>query len=310
MKTKYMTCVLVFFMLMGIGISLFEGNALAEEKQIAVVTPYMANATTAYVIKQFKQEAEAEGLKVSVADTAGDFGLLVSRIEDAVTQKVDAIVLGMGDPIQMTKGLEAAAAANIPVFGLDAGMTEGVLLNVTSDNADLGQKSAKALAEAINGKGNVILFIHDPHPGVRARAVGAAEALSSYADIHVLKKVHIEVPGPVENARKVMEDLLTAYPEDGAIAGIWAGWDEPAFGATQAIVKAGKGTAIKVVGIDGTDFAKAEIAKQGPFVATIEQDFDEMAKVLTNLIKDYFQGKQPEQQWYMIPGKVYLGEAQ
>lgn len=310
MKTKYMTCVLVFFMLMGIGISLFEGNALAEEKQIAVVTPYMANATTAYVIKQFKQEAEAEGWKVSVADTAGDFGLLVSRIEDAVTQKVDAIVLGMGDPIQMTKGLEAAAAANIPVFGLDAGMTEGVLLNVTSDNADLGQKSAKALAEAINGKGNVILFIHDPHPGVRARAVGAAEALSSYADIHVLKKVHIEVPGPVENARKVMEDLLTAYPEDGAIAGIWAGWDEPAFGATQAIVKAGKGTAIKVVGIDGTDFAKAEIAKQGPFVATIEQDFDEMAKVLTNLIKDYFQGKQPEQQWYMIPGKVYLGEAQ
>ncbi len=310
MKTKYMTCVLVLCMLIGIGMVIFEGDALAEEKQIAVVTPYMANATTAYVIKQFKQGAEAEGWKVSVADTAGDFGLLVSRIEDAVTQKVDAVVLGMGDPIQMTKGLEAAAAANIPVFGLDAGMTTGVLLNVTSDNADLGQKSAKALAEAINGKGNVILFTHDPHPGVRARAVGAAEALSGYADIHILKKVHIEVPGPVENARKVMEDLLTAYPEDGAIAGIWAGWDEPAFGATQAIVKAGKGTAIKVVGIDGTDFAKAEIAKQGPFAATIEQDFDEMAKVLTNLIKDYFQGKQPEQQWYMIPGKVYLGEAQ
>ena len=307
MKTKYMTCVLVLFMFMGIGMSIFEGNALAEEKQIAVVTPYMANATTAYVIKQFKQDADAEGWKVSVADTAGDFGLLVSRIEDAVAQKVDAIVLGMGDPIQMAKGLEAAAAANIPVFGLDAGMTEGVLLNVTSDNADLGQKSAKALAEAINGKGNVILFTHDPHPGVRARAAGAAETLSSYLDIHILKKVHIEVPGPVENARKVMEDLLTAYPEEGAIAGVWAGWDEPAFGATQAIVKAGKDKLIKVVGIDGTDFAKAEIDSGGPFVATIEQDFDGMAKMLVELMKDNFQGKQPEKEWYMIPGKVYPG---
>ena len=310
MKTKHVMFVLVLCMLIGIGMSIFEGNALAEEKQIAVVTPYMANATTAYVIKQFKQYAEAEGWKVSVADTAGDFGLLVSRIEDAVTQKVDAIVLGMGDPVQMTKGLEAASAAKIPVFGLDAGVTDGVLLNVTSDNTDLGDKSAEELAQAIDGKGSVILFTHDPHPGVRARAVGAAETLGKYPDITILKKVHIEVPGPVENARKVMEDLLTAYPEDGAIAGVWAGWDEPAFGATQAIVKAGKGELIKVVGIDGTDFAKAEIDSGGPFVSTIEQDFDGMAQMLVGLIKDYFQGKQPEKEWYMIPGKVYPGGAE
>lgn len=302
---KKMTCILACILLIGSFVPVFEENALAVEKRVAVVTPYMANATTAYVIKQFKQYAEAEGWNVSVADTAGDFGLLVSRIEDAVTQKVDAIVLGMGDPVQMTKGLEAAAAANIPVFGLDAGVTEGVLLNVTSDNTDLGQKSAKVLAEAINGKGNVIFFTHDPHPGVRARAIGAAETLETYPDISILKKVHIEVPGPVENARKIMQDLLTAYPEEGAIAGVWAGWDEPAYGATQAIEHAKKGDTIKVVGIDGTDFAKAEIDKKGPFIATIEQDFDGMANMLVGLIKDYFEGKQPEQEWYMIPGKVY-----
>ncbi len=311
MLTKRMLIGLIVLMLLGMVMPLIGGTALAAEgKRVAVVTPYMANATTAYVIKQFKQDAEAEGWTVSVADTAGDFGLLVSRIEDAVTQKVDAIVLGMGDPAQMTKGLAAATAANIPVFGLDAGVTDGVLLNVTSDNTDLGTKSAEALAKAIQGKGGVIMFTHDPHPGVRARAVGAEETFKKFPDITILKKVHIEVPGPVEYARKVTEDVLTAYPQEGAIAGIWAGWDEPAFGATQAIEKAGKGAAIKVVGIDGTDFAKAEIAKQGSFIATVEQDFDGMATMLTGLINDYFQGKQPEQQWYMIPGKVYPAEAQ
>jgi ribose transport system substrate-binding protein len=309
MMTKKVTFVLVLVLLIGSFFPVFEGTAIGAEKQIAVVTPYMANATTAYVIKQFKQYAESEGWTVSVADTAGDFGLLVSRIEDAVAQNVDAIVLGMGDPVQMTKGLEAATAANIPVFGLDAGVTEGVQLNVTSDNTDLGHKSAEELVKAINGKGNVILFTHDPHPGVRARAAGAAETLEKYPDITIIEKIHIEVPGPVENARKVMEDLLTAHPEAGAIAGVWAGWDEPAYGATQAIEKAGKGDAIKVVGIDGTDFAKAEIDNKGPFIATIEQDFDGMAKMLVGLMKDYFQGKQPEKEWYMIPGKVYPGDA-
>lgn len=307
---KRMTYVLLIILAIGSFIPVFQEAVFAAEKQVAVVTPYMANATTAYVIKQFKQYAESEGWKVSVADTAGDFGLLVSRIEDAVTQKVDAIVLGMGDPVQMSKGLEAAAAANIPVFGLDAGVSEGVLLNVTSDNADLGQQSAHALASAINARGNVILFTHDPHPGVRARAEGAAKALEEYPDIQIIEKKHIDVPGPVENARKLMEDLLTAHPEEDGIAGVWAGWDEPAFGATQAIEKAGKGEAIKVVGIDGTDFAKAEIENNGPFIATIEQDFDGMAMILVGLIKDNFDGKQAEKEWYMIPGKVYPEVAQ
>ncbi|RKX79424.1 MAG: sugar ABC transporter substrate-binding protein [Spirochaetes bacterium] len=304
---KKIFCVLVGLTLVLFGTQAFlfaGGQAEKAVKRIAVVTPYMANATTAYVIKQFQQYAEDEGWKVTVSDTAGDFGLLVSRIEDAVTQKVDALVLGMGDPVQMVKGLKAASEAGIPVFGLDAGVTEGVLLNVTSDNTDLGTKSAEQLAKAMGEKGNVILFTHDPHPGVRERAAGAAATFKKYPGIKIIEKVHIKVPGPVEFARKVMEDLLTAYPQKGDISGVWAGWDEPAYGATQAIVKAGR-EEIKVVGIDGTDFAKAEIDKGGPFIATIEQDFDGMAEMLVGLMKDYFEGKKPEKQWYKIPGNIY-----
>ena len=275
-----------------------------DTKTIAVVTPYMANATTAYVIDQLKKQASSRGWKVTVSDTAGDFGLLVSRIEDAVAQKADAIVLGMGDPVQMTKGLEAAKAAGIPVFGLDAGLADGVLLNITSDNADLGRQTAELLAKSIGGKGNVVMYTHDPHPGVRARAVGAQEVFDSYPGITVINKFHIDVPGPVDNARKITEDLLTANSAKGSIAGIWAGWDEPAYGTTQALEAAGR-TEVKVVGIDGTDFAKAEIAKKGPFVGTIEQDFDTMAARLAELIEGYFNGVKPESDWYQVPGKLY-----
>src|SRR5687767_8399109 len=85
--------------LMGCGAAAPEAGTSAQ-KRVAVVTPYMANETTKYVIDKFKAEAEAKGWEVTVADTAGDFNMLVSRIEDAVSQNTDAIVLGMGDPAQ------------------------------------------------------------------------------------------------------------------------------------------------------------------------------------------------------------------
>ncbi len=295
--------VLTVFVLLCAATPVWSGGSQeqADTKTIAIVTPYMANATTAYVIEQLKTDAQAKGWKVTVSDTAGDFGLLVSRIEDAVAQKVDAIVLGMGDPIQMTKGISAAKDAGIPVFGLDAGLVDGVILNITSDNAALGRQTAKLLAEAIGEKGNVIMYTHDPHPGVRARAIGAEEVLSSYPNITIVNKFHIDVPGPVDNARKITEDILTANDN---IAGIWAGWDEPAYGATQALEAAGM-MDVKVVGIDGTDFAKAEIAKGGPFIGTIEQNFDAMASQLTELIADYFEGIMPASDIYLVPGKLY-----
>jgi len=274
---------------------------------VAVVTPYMANATTKYAIEQFEKYGKEQGWNVTVTDTNADFNQLVSRIEDAVTQQVDAIVLGMGDPAQMTKGLEAAQAAGIPVFGLDAGNGPGVVLNITSDNGQLGKETAHFLAEAIGGKGNVIMFTHDPHPGVRARADAAAAEFASYPEITVIEKKHIEVPGPVDFARNATQDLLTANPNDGDIAGIWAGWDEPALGATQAIEAAGR-SGIVVVGIDGTDFARAEIAKGGPFAASIAQDFDGMAQQLAEIIAAYLNGEQPASDSVQIAGLLVTGE--
>lgn len=274
---------------------------------VAVVTPYLANVTTKYVIDRFQAEGAAKGWNVTVTDTNSDFNELVNRIDNAVTQGVDAIVLGMGDPAQMTKGLESAAAAGIPVFGLDAGVADNVALNITSDNGQLGKETAHQLAEAIGGKGNVVMFTHDPHPGVRARAEAAAAEFANYPDITVMEKKHIEVPGPIDFARTLTQDLLTANPDAGSIAGIWAGWDEPALGAVQAI-EAGGRTEILVVGIDGTDVAKAEIAKGGPFNATIGQDFDGMAAQLAGIIEAYLNGTQPDSNLVTIPGVLITAE--
>lgn len=277
-----------------------------DGKVVAIVTPYYANAATKEVVDNVKEEGEAKGWQVDVTDTAGDFDRLNSAIQDAVARDVDAIVLGMGDPAQIGRGLDAAASAEVPVFAIDAAPAEGIVANVTSDNTDLGVQSAGWLAEALGNEGNVVMFTHDPHPGVKARAEAAEKVLTD-AGVTVVNKIHVEVPGPVDDARTSMQDFLTANPGDDAIAGVWAGWDEPALGATQAIEAANRDS-ITVVGVDGQDFALAEIEKGGPFGATVKQDWDAIAKRVVELIDGWFAGEQPESEQIELPGQLITAE--
>lgn len=278
------------------------GGADAGKPQIAVVTPYLANAATKDVITKFQQRAETKGWAVTVTDTAGDFNRLNSEIQNAAARRPEAIVLGMGDPAQMSLGLRAARDASVPVFGIDVGVADGISANVTSDNADLGRKSAQVLIDNVGRGAPVLMFTHDPHPGVRARTVAAREALTA-AGLTIVDSLHVAVPGPVENAKKSMQDFLTAHPGADAIKGVWAAWDEPAFGATQAI-QAAKRDGISVIGVDGQDFAVAEIKKGGPFKATVKQDWDAIADRTVTLVEDSLAGKKPGQTEFQLPGQV------
>src|SRR5690606_27397395 len=78
---------------------------------VAIVTPYLSNASTKEVIDLFTEDAESRGWTVSVEDTAGDMNRLNSAFQNAAAQQPDAIVLGMGDPTQVSLGLKAAADA-------------------------------------------------------------------------------------------------------------------------------------------------------------------------------------------------------
>ncbi|GAB2817689.1 substrate-binding domain-containing protein [Alpinimonas psychrophila] len=280
-----------------------DGGATGGENAVTVtvITPYLANAATKEVIELFSAEGEKLGWQVNVVDTAGDMNKLNSAFQDAAAQKPDAIVLGTGDPTQISLGLKAAADAGVPVFSIDAGEADGIAANVTSDNTDLGEQSANALIEAMGGQGAVVMLTHDPHPGVRARAEGARKVFKQ-AGIEVLEEKHVNVPGPVDDARTSVQDIISARGSE--VSGIWAGWDEPALGATQAIDAAGI-TDISVVGVDGQDFAIAEIEKGGPFVATVKQDWKSIsAKVVALISALLLDGTQPDQKQYELPGTL------
>ena len=108
-------------------------------KTVSVMTPYMASVTTNQMVGYLETDLTAQGAQVNVIDTANDFAELASRIEDVTASGTDAIVLVSADPTQLENQLREAVGAGIPVFGVDSGYIDGMQVNATSDNHQMGQ---------------------------------------------------------------------------------------------------------------------------------------------------------------------------
>ena len=253
-------------------LALSSGTLSAET--VAVITPYLAQPGTQAYVEGFQAKAAEAGWTVNVIDTAGDVAAVISRIEDSVTQKVDAIVINV-DPAQVAAGLQGAADAGIPVIGMDAGADPLLATNITSNGYAMAAETAVYVANRIGGKGRVVMFVFDAFPPVQVRGVMADAVFANHPDIEVIDRITPDVAdGGIADSRAKMEALLAANPEPGSISAVWAAWDQPALGALQAIEAAGRqGEGIVITGIDANPQARDAIAAGGSFEASMAQDF-------------------------------------
>lgn len=250
-------------------------SSAAFAQNVTVVTPYLAQPGTQMYLDGFETDAAAAGWDVNVIDTAGDVAAVIARIEDAVTQNVDAIVINV-DPAQVAVGLQAASDAGIPVIGMDSGMDPLLYTNVTSNGYAMAAETSVFVANEITGAGNVVMFVFDAFPPVQIRGVVADAVFANFPDIDVIDRITPDVQdGGIADSRAKMEALLAANPEPGSISAVWAAWDQPALGAMQAIEESGRaGEGIVIVGMDANPQARDAIAAGGNFKASMAQDFE------------------------------------
>lgn len=158
-------------------------------------------------------------------------------IDDAIAKKVDVIVLTALSRAGLKAPVERAVAAGIPVLTCMATVAgEGPTLDVSRNLPMMGYESAKALAEKLHGKGNVVM-LHGI-PGVDAAEFwksGAHAAFKEYPGI----KVVAEQNGnwSVSDALDRMRAVLTAQPK---IDGVWVGGLEMGVSVINAFKDAGR----------------------------------------------------------------------
>jgi ribose transport system substrate-binding protein len=301
---KLLIIVTAFVLLITLSACGDKSSGSSEDgKKVAILTPFLSSVTTKQMVDTLEGLAAKKGWSTNTIDTNGDVGALASRMEDVISSNVDAIVLVSTDPNQVKSQIQMAKEKGIHVFGSDASYIDGMTLNATSDNAEMSKLITEYLVEQIGEEGNLIVFTHRPHPGVLKRTEVLDEMLKKYPNINVITEQEIKVPGPIESARQQMENLLLANKEEGSITAVWAGWDEPAIGAAQAIEAAGREDII-VTGIDGNSQAIVMIETGAPIKATVRQNFEGMADIVIEQMGKVFDGQEVDSTEMYAPAEL------
>ena len=281
-----------------------------QSPDVAVFTASYATPAVKLGVDLFEDEATERGWDVSVTDSANDYNKLNAQMQSAISQEVDAIVMGYTSQEKASLGIQAANEAGIPVFAIDAGVEpwDQYALNVTSDNTQLATESAQAIIDAHPEGGEVLIVGWDSHPGIRQRTM-VAEELFAQNGFDVVGNHQIQSPAAAQDeARSYVQDYLQAHPGEDAPEAVWAGFDAAGFGAAQAIEAAGADDVV-VASMNGDDFAIEEIEKGGPFIATVLQDWPTIIGELIAAMEAYFaDGSLPEDNHVEVEGALITQE--
>lgn len=145
-------------------------------------------------------------------------------IQDFITQKVDGLAISVADVAAMTKSIDAATAAGIPVITFDADAPGSKrLAYIGTNNKDFGLALGKQLAQLRPDGGKYAMVSGGPGAkNLAERVDGVREALKGS------KWVEVQGSPTFCNddsalAIQQMSDLRTATPDLGAIVPV-GGW--------------------------------------------------------------------------------------
>lgn len=232
-----------------------------------------------------------------VYNAENDRARTVNYIEDAIQQKVDAILVANVFTDSVEPIIASAKEQGIPTFSIDAGVPSAVA-EITSDNEELGKMIAEEMVKQIGGKGNIVSFYTPGYKPIDIRRQMLDEVLKKYPDVKIIADMSYAWPGTEADTQAKMEALLTQYPEKGSINAVWGCFDLCTVGAIQAVMQKNR-TEVYGYGIDGDKIALEMISQGTPFKATILQNPYEQGRAAAHAAGDYLTGKNIEEVVYV-----------
>jgi ribose transport system substrate-binding protein len=236
----------------------------------------------------------------SARDVAGQDAILAQMI----AQRVDALVVGVIDPVRGARSARAAAAAGIPVIAVVAELPDGAArCNVRVDDIGGAEQAAERLLGLIGGRGAVAHL--QGALNVRTalnRSKGFYAAVARQRGIRVAYEAQ-GTEWSYENGRALMAEALAAHPD---IAGVFAASDGMAIGALDAIAAAGRAGEIVVVGFDGQPEGLTAV-HSGRLAATVDQPAYTIGQTAADAVERLLRGEQVPAE-ITIPSRLITAE--
>jgi ribose transport system substrate-binding protein len=234
-----------------------SANAAEKSLTVAVLAQQMAaqsdQRTWAGMQDWLKKTGMDAKWRVNLSDAKGDPGTLVSRIQDAITAKVDAIVVLFGTLTAARSALESLKKSNVPFISVDSGWQAPAIADLATNNYLMGAAFSQYMVDRLLGEGkskaNICAVIANFHHGTRKRGKVMKAMLTENEWINLLAERVIQYEGFYETTQNAVNDWLTRHGSD--LDAIWCPWDEPAMAAAEVIKSRKLQDKIFVVGADG-----------------------------------------------------------
>ena len=244
-----------------------ESDSSAKKVRIGVSIPAADHGWTGGVVwyaEKAKRDLEKSdpNLEITVS-TARDAAEQVSKIENLLVRKIDALVVLPQEPGPLTAICEQARKQGVYLVTVDRGLDKEVQnLNVAGDNAGFGRAAAQALAGALKGKGDIVVMEGIPCVVNSDRVNAFREEIAKYPDIRILESQ--SAYSDTEKGLKLMENFLQKYPK---IDAVWVGDDDVLIGAYKALQESGRKDVKLMLGGGGSKVIIKKVLDRDPIVS-------------------------------------------
>ena len=280
-----------------------EVEVPAEAERRFTIGVMMNSAQHPYItamLESIRAECQALNLECVEQDARFDAALQANQVEDLIARGVDGVLFFPVDVGTVRPMLEKIKAAGIPVVSYGNRVLDEDLDLVDAvtgeDSYFEGQQVARLIARDFEGTPAKVVVIEGFAGGWVAtnRSKGFEDEIAELApDVQILAKQPADWNRA--NALKIMEDLLTRFPDINAV---YAHDDDMAIGALEAIKAAGLEGDIRVYGIGGMgEFL--EVLKQGSVHGSVWQSPVEFGVLPVRTINDILVGRNVQKFQYI-----------
>lgn len=282
----------LFFVLLGILIIFSISVVSAEDLVVGIANHAAGNEFVNYMVEEMQGRLDKLGVKYDYVVADGTMEAHTNNIETLIGKGLKVMIVVGGDADGLKPMQNLAVEKGVALISADTGLIgPGVLTDVTSDNKLIGEFMAYFLIAKLDGEGEIVVFREPYYTPCRIRWEGAKAIFNQYPGIKIVGDTAVEFPEGTPQAMTAMESHLIAHPE---IKGVWAVYDQPALGAIQALLAAGKKDVV-VVGADGdrvniVDYIVKGLIQKG----TVAQDSGAMGRIIADVAVQYLKGEKTE----------------
>ncbi len=250
-----------------------------------------------YIVMRAGVEARAKelGWEVRVVTANEDVSKQVDGVMDLVAQKVDGILISPIDAVATGAAYEAAHKAKIPIISLARGAKSPYQsLFVAMDSVQIGRDIAGWAVGKAGSKGKVGMIAGPAGANVfEDLAAGFKSEMAKHKDMPIVFEHQVALTR--EQGLKQAEDLLVAHPD---VRVIYAGNDELALGAAQAVAAANKKSSILITGLNGIPPALAAVTK-GDIDLTVVLSPMVWGRMGMDVMDGWLKGNRPKDQVFI-----------